>query len=273
MQKTLLSIAVLCGVSQLAFAENTNQSEQLAPINVYSAYATPVNQDQTASSVTVLTEQDFANRNATYVSDVLKTVPSVAIGTNGGRGAVTSLFLRGAESNHTVVVIDGVKMNPVTGQGFDFGGLSLSNVERIEVLRGEQSALWGSDAMGGVIYITTKSGLYKDKPFNVDFDLGAGSHGTYDGSATLSGYNNGFYYSLHGDSHRTRGISALSEHKFYYTAKDGSSVKTGGAKERDKFHRDNGSLRVGYEDDNKGIELLASHSSQSAHFDDDIYSE
>ncbi|STO61131.1 cira protein [Canicola haemoglobinophilus] len=61
-------------------------------------------------------------------------------------------------------------MNPVD-TNFDFGGLTLSNVERIEVLRGEQSALWGSDAMGGVVYITTKSGLYKGKPFNIDFDL------------------------------------------------------------------------------------------------------
>ena len=55
-------------------------------------------------------------------------------------------------------------MNPVSGYGFDFGGLALSNIDRIEVLRGEQSALWGSDAMGGVIYITTKKGLEKAKP-------------------------------------------------------------------------------------------------------------
>ena len=59
------------------------------------------------------------------------------------------------------MIIDGVKVNPVSGYGFDFGGLALSNIDRIEVLRGEQSALWGSDAMGGVIYITTKKGLRK----------------------------------------------------------------------------------------------------------------
>ena len=266
----MITSAILLAIPALAAAEE--KEIQLEPIHVYSAYATPVNQDQTASSVTVLTEKDFLERNATYVSDVLKTVPGVAMGATGGHGAVTSLFLRGAESNHTVVVIDGVKMNPVN-DGFDFGGLTLSNIERIEVLRGEQSALWGSDAIGGVVYITTKSGLYKEKPLNIDFDLGFGSHRTRDASATISGYQNGFYYALHGDSHRTTGISVLSKDKFNYRALDGTSIQTGGAIERDGFHRDNGSLRLGYDDNNKGIEVLASHSSQTTKNDTSLFSE
>lgn len=270
MKKNVITSAILLAIPALAAAEE--KEIQLEPIHVYSAYATPVNQDQTASSVTVLTEKDFLERNATYVSDVLKTVPGVAMGATGGRGAVTSLFLRGAESNHTVVVIDGVKMNPVN-DGFDFGGLTLSNIERIEVLRGEQSALWGSDAIGGVVYITTKSGLYKEKPLNIDFDLGFGSHRTRDASATISGYQNGFYYALHGDSHRTTGISVLSKDKFNYRALDGTSIQTGGAIERDGFHRDNGSLRLGYDDNNKGIEVLASHSSQTTKNDTSLFSE
>ncbi|MCW9709353.1 TonB-dependent receptor [Avibacterium sp. 21-586] len=274
MQKNMITTAILFSFSTALYAvENTPQSQELEPIYVYSAYATPVSGDQTASSVTVLTEKDFAERNATYVSDVLKTVPSVALGASGGRGTLTSLYLRGADPNHTAVIIDGVKVNPVSGYGYDFGGLSLSNIDRIEVLRGEQSALWGSDAMGGVVYINTKSGLYKDKPFNVDFDLGTGSKGTYDGSLTLSGQQNGFYYSLHGDSHHTKGISAYSSNRFHYVAEDGSRVSTGGAKERDKFHRDGLSLRVGYDDGEKGIDLLASHSSQTAHFDNSYAAE
>ena len=264
MKTNLITTALLLSASAFVQAETKTELE---PISVYSAYATPVNQDQTASSVTVLTEKDFAQRNATYVSDVLKTVPGVAMGANGGRGALTSLFLRGAESNHTVVIIDGVKMNPVNGGGFDFGGLSLSNIDRIEVLRGEQSALWGSDAMGGVIYITTKKGLEKGKTFNVDYDFGTGSNRTVDGSLTLSGSNNGFYYALHGDSHHTKGISALSNNRFNYTAQDGTAVSTGGSTERDKFHRDNASLRFGYDDNQKGFDFLTSHSSQTANFD------
>ncbi|OOF70170.1 TonB-dependent receptor plug domain-containing protein [Rodentibacter caecimuris] len=244
------------------------ENNKLEAITVYSAYATPVNQDKTASSVTVVTEKEFTARNATYVSDVLKSLPGVALSSSGGRGTLTNLYLRGADANHTAVVIDGVKINPVTGYGFDFGGLSLSNIDRIEVLRGEQSALWGSDAMGGVIYITTKNGLYKDKLFNIDFDFGTGSHGTYDASTTLSGYKNGFYYAINGNTHRTKGISALSSHQFSYKTENGSTINTGGAVEKDKFHRDVASLRIGYDNSDKGIELLVSHSSQSVRFDE-----
>lgn len=267
MKKNLITTSLLLALPTLAFAQTETTKAELDAVTVYSAYATPVNQDKTASSVTVLTEKDFAQRNATYVSDVLKTVPGVAISSNGGRGAVTSLFLRGANSNHTAIIIDGVKVNPID-TNFSFGGLSLSNIERIEVLRGEQSALWGSEAVGGVVYITTKSGLYKDKPFNVDFDFGLGSHNTRDASATISGYDNGFYYALHGDSHRTRGISVASKDTFRYTANDGSRIVTGGATEKDGFHRDNASLRLGYDDSKKGVELLASHYSQSFQNDD-----
>lgn len=265
MKKNLITTAMLFSLSAFAFADEQTKTE-LDPVIVYSAYATPVNQDQTASSVTVLTEKEFAERNATYVSDVLKTVPGVAMGTSGGRGAVTSLFLRGANSKHTAVIIDGIRVNPAD-TNFDFGGLALSNIEQIEVLRGEQSALWGSDAMGGVVYITTKSGLYKDKEFNVDFDLGAGSHRTRDGSVTLSGQHHGLYYALHGDSHRTRGISARSERVFNYTSLSGAKSTNVPATEKDGFHRDNVSMRLGFDDGQKGVDFLASHSSQTVHFD------
>lgn len=271
MKKNQITTALLAVLPVLAFAQ-ADKNVKLDEIKVYSAYAAPINQDKTASSVTVLTEKDFAARNATYVSDVLKTVPGVAMGATGGRGAVTSAFVRGGESNHTTVVIDGVKMNPAT-DGFDFGGLSLNNIERIEILRGEQSALWGSDAIGGVVYITTKTGLYKDKPFNIDFNLGAGSHGTYDASATVSGFNNGFYYSMNSSSGRSRGISVMSADKFYYKALDGDDVDTGGATERDKYHRDSVSLKLGYDDNQKGIELLASNTSYTTGNDTSLFSE
>ncbi|WP_308569790.1 TonB-dependent receptor domain-containing protein [uncultured Haemophilus sp.] len=268
MKKNLITCAILC----VPFAAVAASETELEPIIVQSAYAVPVKATQTASSVTVLTEKDFAQRNATYVSDVLKTVPGVSMISYGGRGALTNFSIRGSEANHTAVIIDGVKVNPATGYGYDFGGLSLSNIERIEVLRGEQSALWGSDAMGGVIYITTKSGLHKDKPFNLDFDFGTGSHRTRDASITVSGRNDGFYYSVHGDSHRTRGISAISSNTFHYTAENGTAFSTGGAVEKDKFHRDNSSVRLGYDVGDKGIEVLASHASQTGHYDDNSFS-
>ena len=136
----MITSAILLAIPALAVAEDV---AKLDVINVYSASATPTSLHQTASSVTVLTEKDFAQRGATYVSDVLKTVPGVTMMAYGGRGTLTNFSVRGSETNHTAVIIDGVKVNPATGYGYDFGGLSLSNIERIEVLRGEQSALWG----------------------------------------------------------------------------------------------------------------------------------
>lgn len=272
MKKSYLTSAILVALSGSAFAQ-TKQIAQLDEVKVYSAYATPVNQDKTASSVTVLTEKDFAARNATYVSDVLKTVPGVSFISYGGRGTLTSFYVRGANANQVAVVIDGVKMSPVDNFGFNFGGLALSNIERIEVLRGEQSALWGSDAMGGVMYITTKNGLYKESGFNIDFDLGYGSNRTRDGSVTVSGHNNGFYYTLNGNSHRTHGISARSSEQFHYKSLSNVHFSTDKAVEDDRFHKDGVSLKTGYDDGKKGVELSASHTSQTFAYDNSVSAE
>ena len=86
--------------------------------------------------------------------------------------------------NHTAVIIDGVKVNPVSGYGFDFGGLALSNIDRIEVLRGEQPLFGEVDAMGGVDLYHHEERLRKGKTFNVDYDFGTGSNRTVDGSLT-----------------------------------------------------------------------------------------
>ncbi|HGO5853443.1 TPA: TonB-dependent receptor plug domain-containing protein [Mannheimia haemolytica] len=271
MKKNLITTAISVALASTAFAQN--ETTQLAPVTVYSAYAAPINQDKTASSVTVLTEKDFATRNATYVSDVLKTVPGVAFISYGGRGTLNNVYVRGANSNQVAVVIDGVKMSPVDSQGFNFGGLALSNVEQIEVLRGEQSALWGSDAMGGVIYITTKSGLYKDKGFNVDYDLGTGSNRTRDASVTVSGHQDGFYYTLNGNSHRTHGISARSSEQFHYKSLSNVNFSTEKAVEDDRFHKDGISLKTGFDDGKKGVELFASHTSQTTAYDNSIANE
>lgn len=272
MKKNLITSAMFIALSHTALADN-QLSTELSEVKVYSAYATPINQDKTASSVTVLTEKDFRERNATYVSDVLKTVQGVAFINYGGRGTLSGMYLRGANANQVAVVIDGVKMSPVDNMGFNFGGLTLSNIERIEVLRGEQSALWGSDAMGGVIYITTKNGLYKDSGFNIDFDFGTGSNKTRDGSVTVSGYKNGFYYALNGNSHRTQGFSARSNRSFNYKSLSNVDFSTEKAAEDDRFHKDAASMKVGFDDGQKGIELLASHSSQTYAYDNSITNE
>lgn len=110
------------------------------------------------SPASILTETDIRGRNQAVIAELLRTVPGLSVSQNGGAGSLTQIRLRGSEANHIVVIIDGVEVaNPADG-AFDFGGLRTEDIVKIEVLRGEQSALYGSDAVGGVINIITRAG-------------------------------------------------------------------------------------------------------------------
>ncbi|CAM3756219.1 TonB-dependent receptor plug domain-containing protein [Litorimonas haliclonae] len=134
--------------------------------------------DELTAPVTVLTEAEIRNRNQAYISDLLRTVPSLAISQSGGGGSLTNIRLRGSEANHTLILIDGVEVNNPTDGGFDLGGLRSDDVVKIEVLRGEQSALYGSDAVGGVINIITRAGSNTER-FRASVE--AGSRETLEG--------------------------------------------------------------------------------------------
>ena len=112
---------------------------------------------QVPDSVTVISSRDLEVRQAATVAEVLRSVPSLGVTATGGRGSQTSLYSRGAEANFTLVLIDGVRVNDFGG-GFDFAHLPVADIERIEVVRGPQSAQWGADAIGGVVQIVTRSG-------------------------------------------------------------------------------------------------------------------
>jgi len=115
--------------------------------------------DEVAQSVTVITLDDLVTRQSVAVTDLLRLVPGVTISSNGGLGTTTSVNIRGADSDQTVALIDGVKLNDPSspGGGFNFGNLLTGNIERIEVVRGSQSVLWGSQAIGGVVNIVTRA--------------------------------------------------------------------------------------------------------------------
>ena len=109
----------------------------------------------TSSSVTVITREDLDKHQVESVADALRTVPGLTVTANGGRGALTSVFPRGGESDYSLVLVDGVQANSFGG-GFDFANLPIANIERIEIVRGPQSALYGSNAIGSVIRIVTR---------------------------------------------------------------------------------------------------------------------
>ena len=130
------------------------------PETVVTATRIPTSIDRVGNAITVITEEEIRERQVTAVADILRTVPGVAVNrSGGGPGTLTQVRIRGAEANHTLVLIDGIEVNdPANGSEFDFGNLLASGVERIEILRGPQSALYGSDVVGGVINIFTKRG-------------------------------------------------------------------------------------------------------------------
>ncbi len=156
--------------------------------------------------VTVLSGDDLRRRGVLDVSDALREVPGVAVVQSGSFGAVTSLFMRGGESRYTKVLIDGVPVNDVGGT-FYFQYLTLDNVDRIEVLEGPSSALYGADAMSGVIQIFTKRG---DGATSVDASARAGSYGGRDMSLALRGGSSAIGFSLGGGWHQSDGIAAFN---------------------------------------------------------------
>jgi outer membrane cobalamin receptor len=135
-----------------------------------------------ASSVTVITRDDLDRRQVESVADALRAVPGLSVTANGGRGAVTSVFPRGGESDYSLLVVDGVQANAFGG-GYDFAHLPVANIERIEVVRGPQSALYGSNAIGSVIRVVTRQGGSPDASASIE----GGASDTFRATAATSG--------------------------------------------------------------------------------------
>ncbi len=154
---------------------------------------TPTN--EVASSITAVTAQDIATQQYRTAPDVLNTVPGLNVVQTGGTGGLTSVFIRGTNSNHTKVLIDGIDVSdPSTpNNAFDFAHLLTYDVQQIEVLRGPQSGLYGSDAIGGVISIITQKG---DGPARWTASNEAGSFGTFNQSVGVSGSQDNFNYAF-----------------------------------------------------------------------------
>lgn len=119
----------------------------------------PISVDRLGNASTVIDRQEIERLEVRYVSDLLRSVPGFAVSQSGGVGSQTQVRVRGAEANHVLVLIDGVRANdPATGDEFRWEYLTTGNVDRVEIVRGPQSALWGSDAVAAVIHIVTNRG-------------------------------------------------------------------------------------------------------------------
>ncbi len=153
---------------------------------------TPVS--QLPDSVTIISEKQIKQQKATTVFEVLRSVPGLNIRKSGGIGRLTNVTIRGSGTNQVLVMIDGVQVNSPTTGSFDFSNLTTDNLERIEVVRGPQSTLYGSDAMGGLVNIVTKKGKGKPK-FGIRSEFGAPER-TFNESISSSGSTEKFHYSV-----------------------------------------------------------------------------
>lgn len=163
---------------------------------------------ETTSDVTVIKGDSIKKMNIQFVSDALRQVPDINIVQNGGPGQTSTVFMRGGDSTQTLVMIDGVKVMSTTFGAFDFSGLTTDDIERIEIVKGPQSTLYGSEAMSGVINIITKKGHGTTK---VDASLEYGSFDTSKVSMTASGAAGISDYRLTGSYYGTDGISVAKQ--------------------------------------------------------------
>ncbi|MBD2839184.1 TonB-dependent vitamin B12 receptor [Pseudomonas sp. JM0905a] len=206
---------------------------------------------------TVIDREEIERSQARSVLELLRRVPGVTLSNNGGPGKQTSVSIRGTESDHVLVLIDGVKVGSVSNGLTAFQDLPVELIDRIEVVRGPRSSLYGSEAIGGVIQIFTRNGGQDGaKPW---FSAGYGTHDSYDGSAGVSGGDGRAWYSLGVSSQDTDGIDALNARSSYHEP------------DADGYRNLSGNLRAGYRFDN-GLELDGTLMRAKAHNDYDLVS-
>jgi len=230
---------------------------QAADIDLEKIVITPSRTEEnirgTVNAVTVFTPADIENSKTDTIKDFIKGTMGLDIAQSGSFGGPVSVFLRGTNSNHNQIMIDNVRMfDPIaTNAAFDLAHLTLDNVERIEVVRGPQSVLYGSDAIGGVINIITKRG--RGKP-SVSVELESGSYDTYRESFNSSGEIQNLSYSFDVSHLASRGIS-----------------KFRGTTEKDPYENTAFSLRADYDIDAKNtVGVISRFTDASYEYDNSV---
>jgi vitamin B12 transporter len=159
------------------------------------------------SDVTVVEPEELKQAGNSTLGDILSRQPGIEFANSGSNGATGSVFMRGTSAGHTLVLIDGMRVGSASlGQMSSWSRIPASQVERIEILRGPASSLYGSDAIGGVIQIFTRTGK---GPFQVNAEAGVGSYSTSTVAAGFSGSQNDWRYSLNASAYRTDGFNSI----------------------------------------------------------------
>jgi vitamin B12 transporter len=213
-----------------AYGEEPAETEPVLETRevVISATKTPVPISHVTSAVEVITGEQMQQRKLKTVAEALRWAQGLSVNQSGGPGTAVDVRMRGGTPEQTLVLIDGAIVNSATIGSYDFANLTTDNIERIEILRGSQSMLWGSDAMGGVINITTKRG--RDTP-NISAFSEYGSFNTIREGTNVNGKKGPVDFSGSISRWDTSGFSAINYRR--------------GASEGDGYHNWQGSVRLG----------------------------
>ena len=196
--------ALLAAVAAAPCFAQDPSSTEFDPVLV-SATLNETQLSRTLAPVIVITRADIERAQVFDLAELLRFHAGLDVARNGGPGQATSVFIRGAESNHTLVLVDGVRINPGTIGGAAFQNLSPEMIERIEIVKGPRSSQWGSDAIGGVINIITRRPA---GPLTGELRASGGSDQTWEGALGLAHRGERFEAGLHLDQFATRGFPA-----------------------------------------------------------------
>jgi vitamin B12 transporter len=251
--RTLRAAARVCLLGALPtflLASAGAQAQSDAATVVVTATRTNQSIEDALSSVTIITRADIQARQATSVQELLTGEAGVQISNNGGLGKATAVFVRGTDADQVLVLVDGVKLTSVTLGTTAFEYLPVEEIERVEIVRGPRSSLYGSEAVGGVIQIFTRRG--RGEP-QLTASAGGGSHNTENTSAGFSGSTSGLSYSVSSSYLGSDG----------YASCRGTPVPPGGGCftfdfTPDGFHNASQSARIGYDfSDTANVEVTA----------------
>lgn len=223
------TIAACAALSSAIPAQADDKS--LAPV-VVTATRTPQIAVEVLSDNVVITSEDIARSGQTSLVDLLQRQRGVEITRNGGPGAVSSVFVRGTENKQSIVLIDGVRVGSATSGGATWSAIPLSQIDRIEIVYGPMSSLYGADAMGGVIQIFTKKGDGQPKPTAM---AGVGTYGQRNVEAGISGSSDRISYAFSASHEKSDGFNATRPGAFAYNP------------DSDGYKRDSASGRFSFE--------------------------
>lgn len=224
--KPLAIAGAICAVlSSSALAQST-QEKKLDPV-IVTAMRTPQIAKEVLSDHIVITAEDIGRSGSASLADLLQRQRGIEINRSGGPGTQTSVFMRGTDNKQNIVLIDGVRVGTATSGGASWNVIPLSQIDRVEIVYGPLSTLYGADAVGGVVQIFTKQG---DGPPAPTLSAGVGSYATRNLDAGVSGSSGGWRYALHAAHERADGFSATKPRASGYNPdKDGyERVSTSG---------------------------------------------